>query len=68
MNLQSQTDHSQYLLAVIPYATISKPDEKEIRKTVHCYADLNWHLVDRSESLDSTEGGQFSLLQFTYVL
>lgn len=68
MNLQPQTNHSQYLLAVIPYATTSRPDEKEIRKTVSCYANLNWHLVERCESLDGTEDGQFSLLQFKHVM
>ena len=68
MNLDTHTENQPHILATVPYRTTSKPDEKEIRKTIRNYANLNWQLVERIESVNGAEYGQFSLLQFTYAM
>ncbi len=68
MNANIQIIDAQQLLAVIPYTTPNTPDEREIQKTVRCYANLNWQMVDRRENLETPEYGQFSLLQFKYEM
>lgn len=68
MNIDTVTQNAQQLLAVIPYTTPNTPDERGIQKTVRCYANLNWQMVNRRENLETPEYGQFSLLQFKYEM